>query len=310
MRTKTAMSGNAAMTAMQVETDDGTTLHVLRAGKGPRVVLFVAGLLGHVDVWAPLCAALSDDALVLCWDLRGSRRRHGVPEVDLARHAADGIAILDAVGADRATIVGWSTGAPVAAQILALAPTRVAAFVSIAGVWGGPVGRMIRRWLSGAADAGPVALGIGAMVGRGVALPRWIAESARSRIVLSGLVLTGLVGEHADDAAIGEVLAHFASLEASFAAASWSALLDHLGDAQRPEVDVPSLWITGERDPLAGPMVTRLAAAGASDGEVWTIPGGGHFLPLEQPELLALRMRRLFRGLDDAPLSGLDRPEP
>lgn len=286
-----------AMTAMRVETDDGTTLHALRAGRGRHAILFVGGLLGHVDVWAPLCAALGDDGQLLCWDLRGSRRRHGVPEVDLARHAADGLAILDAAGAERATIIGWSTGAPVAAQILALAPDRVEAFVSIAGVWGGPVGRMVRRWLSGAADAGPIALGIGAMVGRGVALPRWIAESARSKIVLTSLVLTGLVGEHADDAAIGEVLAHFASLEAGFAAASWSALLDHLGDAQRPEVDVPSLWIAGERDPLAGPMVARLASAGASDGEVWTIPGGGHFLPLEQPELLALRLRRFLRDV-------------
>lgn len=286
-----------AMRAMATTADDGVELSAFCAGRGERFVLLVGGLLGTVDVWAPLCAELAGEATLLCWELRGSQKRHGVPEIDLARHAADGLAVLKAAGAERAIVIGWSTGAPVAAQLMAMAPGRVDAFVSICGVWGGPVGRIIRRWLSGAADAGPIALGVGAMIGRGMTLPRWLAESARSRAALLGLTAIGLVGEHAEDGAIGELLAHFALLEAGFAAASWSALLDHLGEAQRPEVDVPSLWIAGQRDPLAGPMVARLASAAASAGEVWAIPGGGHFLPLEQPELLSLRLRRLIRAV-------------
>ncbi len=281
----------------RVRVDDGTELRSWRrthsgATRERRGLLLVSGLLGHVDVFAALEEALDDSWDVCTWQLRGSDRTAGVPDVDLARHAADGLEVLRSHGLQGTVVLGWSTGAPVAAEMVSVAPGAFAGFVSVCGVFGGPVGRVIRRWLSGAADAGPVALGVGAAVARGWRLPGWLAETTRSRVALAGLRATGLVGECTDPRALGDLLARFARVEAGLVAASWSALLDHLAQAPRVEIALPSLWLAGARDPLAGPMVAQLASASASAAEFHTIPGGGHLLPLEQPELLALRLQR------------------
>lgn len=81
---------------------------------------------GRATVWAP--------------DLRGRAASRDVgPEYGLGRHAEDLLAVLDAVGAERAVVVGHSMGAFVTAVLAARHPDRVARAVLVDGGFAFPL---------------------------------------------------------------------------------------------------------------------------------------------------------------------------
>jgi pimeloyl-ACP methyl ester carboxylesterase len=110
---------------------NGLTLHVQQAGEGPDVVL-IHGVTGDLSIWF-LCKAMQELASshrVTAFDLRG----HGYSDVPpagytSADHAADLLALMDHIGAQKAKLVGHSFGAVVAAHAAALAPSRMDAVV-------------------------------------------------------------------------------------------------------------------------------------------------------------------------------------
>lgn len=110
---------------------NGLQLHVQQAGEGPDVVL-IHGVTGDLSIWF-LCRAMqawSAAHRVTAYDLRG----HGYSDVPAsgytsADHAADVFGLMDAIGCDRACLVGHSFGAVVAAHAAALVPERVEALV-------------------------------------------------------------------------------------------------------------------------------------------------------------------------------------
>lgn len=281
-----------------IEGSDGMRLRTWRGGSGSGpTLLLVPGFLGDVDIFAAIEHEIGNEMRLLSWDLRGFDQAVGsrtAERVDIVAHARDGLAVVAANGAEQVILVGHSAGGPIAAEIFRLAPERFSGFVSICGIWGGPVERILRRWLEPAADTVPWMLAMGAFVGRGHSLPKWLRESVRTRAATKVLHLSGMLGECVDDRPIQELLARTAARDSGAVAAAWAALARQLIDGQRPEISVPSLWIAGKRDPIAGPMVARLAAATATHATIIPIRGGGHFLPLEQPELLALQLRRFI----------------
>jgi pimeloyl-ACP methyl ester carboxylesterase len=107
------------------------TFHVQSAGTGPHVVL-VHGLTGDLSVWF-LCQAMSklgERWTTSAYDLRG----HGyssVPQTGYtsADHAADLLALLDALDIGSAHLVGHSFGAVIALHAATLQPARVRSLV-------------------------------------------------------------------------------------------------------------------------------------------------------------------------------------
>ena len=105
---------------------DNLRFHVQRSGDGPDVVL-IHGLTGDLSIWF-LCDAfrvLGATRRVTAYDLRG----HGysdAPETNYtsADHARDLIGVMDALGIDRAQVVGHSFGAVIALHAIAAHPDR------------------------------------------------------------------------------------------------------------------------------------------------------------------------------------------
>jgi lipase len=121
---------------------EGGALHVGRAGPAPTeaeaVVVAVHGITASHLAWAPVARELMQrrpGVSVLAPDLRGRGRsaRVGPPNGSMEAHAADVIALLDHVGADRAVIAGHSMGAYVAARAAVEAPERAGAVVLVDG---------------------------------------------------------------------------------------------------------------------------------------------------------------------------------
>jgi pimeloyl-ACP methyl ester carboxylesterase len=110
---------------------NGVNFHVQQAGEGPDVVL-IHGVTGDLSIWF-LCEAMTELAAshrVTAYDLRG----HGYSDVPpdgytSADHAADVFALMDAIGAAKARLVGHSFGGVIAAHAAVLAPERVEAIV-------------------------------------------------------------------------------------------------------------------------------------------------------------------------------------
>jgi lipase len=96
-------------------------------------VLLIHGVTASHLSW-PLVAKRLPFARVIAPDLRGRGRSNGLEgRAGLDTHAADLVAVLDALGVQRATVVGHSMGAFVALVLGDLYPDRVSRIVLVDG---------------------------------------------------------------------------------------------------------------------------------------------------------------------------------
>jgi pimeloyl-ACP methyl ester carboxylesterase len=116
---------------------NGARLWVEEEGRGP-AVLFVHGGLGDSRLWAPEAKALASRFRTIRYDLR----YWGRSESPGAEYSAVGdlIGVLDALGIERAALVGLSLGGGLALDAALAHPDRVWALAHVAaGVTGMPV---------------------------------------------------------------------------------------------------------------------------------------------------------------------------
>lgn len=113
--------------------DLGThALRVREAGGGPAVFVCLHGFLDDPSVWAGVAGALADAGRVICVQ----QRAHGDSTCPDGRCSIDDLAgdvvkLLEALGVDRAVLVGHALGALVAARTALAAPARVAGLVLV-----------------------------------------------------------------------------------------------------------------------------------------------------------------------------------
>jgi pimeloyl-ACP methyl ester carboxylesterase len=113
---------------MASETVNGAVLHYEERGSGPPLLL-VHGTGTYAGIWSEVLDGLARSHRVIAYDRRGFARSSSAPDGGLAEHARDAAALLDALGASPATVVGWSGGGVFALDLAASFPDRVAALV-------------------------------------------------------------------------------------------------------------------------------------------------------------------------------------
>ncbi len=100
---------------------------------GPPVVA-VHGITSHSGAWAPVARALGERVQLIALDLRGRGASNTLPPpYGTAVHVDDVIAVLDAVGLERAVLAGHSLGAYIVARLGAKHPDRVERLVLVDG---------------------------------------------------------------------------------------------------------------------------------------------------------------------------------
>jgi 3-oxoadipate enol-lactonase len=95
-------------------------------GSGPAVVLVHAGICDS-GMWDPQWDSLASSHRLVRLDLRGFGRSP-LPDAPFA-HAGDVLAVMDAVGVERAALVGASMGGRVVLEAAVAVPERVSAVV-------------------------------------------------------------------------------------------------------------------------------------------------------------------------------------
>jgi len=121
-------------------TDDGIDIAYTVTGNGPRDVVVIHGFTTHLDlVWDQPWHTTWDRRLgehfrVLTFDKRGtglSDRSLGSGSIE--DRTRDVVAVMDAVGSERASLVGISEGAPLSLSMAAMHPDRVDRIVIYGG---------------------------------------------------------------------------------------------------------------------------------------------------------------------------------
>jgi pimeloyl-ACP methyl ester carboxylesterase len=265
---------------------DGTRLHVAEAGAGPPLVL-VHGWPQHWWAWRRVLPELARERRVLCPDLRGLGWSDAPPG-DYAKDewATDLLALLGAVGLERADLVGHDWGGLVVLLAALRAPERVRSVtaLSIFHPWPRPPRPSVRT-LAPLAYQPPLATPV-----LGERLLRHAPDVVRRLIRRGSHRSARWTGAELDEYA--RVLQQPARARASSAVyrtfllreAAQFATGRYAGERLR----VPALMLTGAADAVVGPPVLAGFEDHADRARTAVVERCGHFLPEERPgELLA-----------------------
>ncbi|QFI62603.1 alpha/beta fold hydrolase [Qipengyuania flava] len=192
----------------------------------------------------------------------------------LADMADDGVGLLDALGIERAHIVGASMGGMIAQHVAARHPDRCLSLTTVFSTTGNPKLPPARPEAMKALITRPDSTEEGVLVEHGMMLARTI----------------GSPGYPAPEDRLRERT--LASVRRSFYPEGPTRHLSAIvadGDrrAMLRDIAVPTLVLHGEDDPLVPCEGGRDTAASIPGAKLKTIPGWGHDLPLELVDELA-----------------------
>jgi pimeloyl-ACP methyl ester carboxylesterase len=264
----------------------GLRFHVAEAGAGEPLVL-VHGWPQHWWMWRHVVPLLAPDARLVMIDLRGFGWSDAPPgDYDKQTLADDLLAVLDALGLDRVGLVAHDWGAWSGFLACLAAPERFAGFLALGcpRPGGRPSAGQLRevwRFAYQAAIAAPV------LGRRLVSDPRFV-----ERVIMGGAVQRQAWTPD-DLRTFTAVLAEPARTRASVSLYR-TFLAREVARGPRGRLRVPTRIMVGGRDPAVPAVLLDGAQDDADDVAVEIVPECGHFVPEEQPELVAQRARERF----------------
>ena len=270
----------------------GLRFHYAEAGSGDDVVLCLHGWPQHWYEWRHLMPALADRHRVLALDLRGFGWTDAPAEGYEKENMADDVfAVLDALGIERVKLVGHDWGGWIGFLMALRRPERIERFFVL---------NIVAPWVSMRAVAGH-------------AWRFWYQQLVLTPIVGYRLhrggqfirkVLVG--GSTVKSAWSDEVLASFAE---NLAEPARSKAAVHLyrtfnwrempgiakGRYAKAHLEVPTLMLFGEDDFVLRPSMLAGYERHSDDMRVELVPGCGHFIADERPDLVAARAQEFLK---------------
>ncbi len=277
---------------------DGTRIHYEVMGEGARPILMANGLGGRLHAWEPLIDALHQDYRLITWDYRGlfeSETPKLPRHLAVAHHVEDALAVLDAEGVSQSMLCGWSMGVQVGLELAATYGDRVSGLVLLNGTYGHTLTtgfqplfsvpylpkrlHAVIEWVR----KRPEMTDRLAMLGRlGEPATLAVFSVTTGRRVLS---LRSNLRQYMDDV-LGESFENYLRLFQELDAHSVYHLL--------PEIDAPTLVISGALDPLTPARQSREIARRMPHAELIALKRAGHFAMLERPEVVIPAIERFL----------------
>lgn len=255
----------------------GGHIHASENGSGPSVLLLHGGP-GLSDYTFTLAPELEDGYRVIRFQQRGLAPSTTEGPFSVERHMADSLAVLDALGVERACVVGSSWGGHLAMHLVAAHEDRFSGLIPV-----DPLGAV--------GDGGEGDLG--RLLGERVP-----AELAAEAAEIDELAMAG--EGTADDALRGLSLvwpAYFSKPEAAppmsvtgisleCYAQTWDSIHDHLDrrtlETRLPAVRLPAVFVLGAQSPIP-PEHGQATAALIPGARCQIEEDCGHFVWLERP---------------------------
>jgi pimeloyl-ACP methyl ester carboxylesterase len=241
---------------------NGVAIHYEERGAGP-AILGIHGSLSSAALWSAAAATLATRGRAIIYDRRGcSRSERPRPfATDVRQQADDAAALIEALGAAPAIVVGRSYGADVAMELALRRPELVRALGLLEG--GESLFEPGRRWLAGL-EAAVTAAG-----------PEGAAETLM-RVVLGEGGWEGL-----PEAVRATFEGNGEALIAEFRGGYLRATPDELA-----AIDCPILLVSAADSPAPFAEATALLAAAIPTARVARV-AGGHMIDPAHPAVLA-----------------------
>ena len=271
----------------------GLRFHVAEAGSGDDPVLLLHGWPQHWYEWRHLMPALADRHRAIAIDLRGcgwsDAPRTGYEKENLA---TDVLAVLDQLGLERVKLVGHDWGGWVGFLLCLRAPQRFERYLAL---------NIPTPWIE-LRNALPH---IGRLLYQGFILAPGIGYLAHrnKRFVPLALRAGGADPSFWDEqtlAIFADNLAEPARARAAvqmYRVFNLRELLPLLrGRYANQRLSVPTRMLFGTEDAAIHPDLLRGYERHADDMQIELVPGCGHFIADERPDLVAERARAFFAG--------------
>lgn len=276
----------------RIESFDGTEIAYQVAGEGPTILL-CNGLGGSWMAWSHQIAYLAGRYRLISWDYRGLYASEAPRDLDalgVLESARDAEAVLDAEGAPRAALLGWSMGVQVALEVFRRRADGVAALALLNGVCGRPF-----ETLPGGSVVSPLMPAFVRTLGSYPEFAEAFVRRAGDLPAVAGwLKRLGLLSKGLDEELFEELVRSFERLDMSVFLRTLELLGEHDASDVLSEIDVPTLVIAGERDFLTPRSSAEWMASRVPGAELTVVAGGTHYVAVEYPELINLRLEKFF----------------
>lgn len=270
------------MERFHVDVGDGVCLHATREGQGPPLLL-LHGFTGSGEGWGQLRDALAERVTAITLDLPGHGR--STSPADPARYALsrfvdDLCRVLDALGLERTSLLGYSLGGRAALRFALERPGRVAALVIESASPG--IAEPFERAARVAADAALADRieqdGITAFVDDWERLPLWASQASLPPDARLRLRAQRLRNERR-------------GLANSLRGAGAGLDLPVLG--RLGTLDVPTLLVAGALDRKYAELAREMEGA-IPGAQLAIVPGAGHAVHVERPDAFAALVLRFL----------------
>jgi pimeloyl-ACP methyl ester carboxylesterase len=266
---------------------DGLKFHYKTQGEGEPVFLLFHGFSANVFTWHEVMAPLARMGTVVAYDrlASGLSQRimpgewQGQNPYTPAQQVVQAIALMDALGIEKAIFIGNSAGGNIALQTAQAHPDRVAGLILVGpAVYGGAgaPGWLLPLFKTPQANhLGPLSA-------------RWLESQGERLLELAW---------HDPGRASPEIRKGY---KKTFQVINWDRALWELTKATHPTdvverlhtVTVPTLVMTGDDDRVATPELSRQLAKDIPDAAFQIIPECGHMPQEERPFLFMEAVQR------------------
>ena len=269
----------------------GIDFHVAEAGSGDDVVLCLHGWPQHWYEWRHLMPALAERHRVLALDLRGfgwsGAPREGYEKENMA---TDVLAVLDQLGFERVKLVGHDWGGWIGFLLCLREPQRFERFLAL---------NILPPWVSARAMAPHLwrfwyqwlvlSPGVGYRLHRsGRFVPKVLVGGSTRREAWDEGTLRAFAENLAEPARARAAVQMYRVFNMH------EALPIMRGRYAHRRLTVPTRLLFGTDDRALRPEVLAGYREHAEDMEVELVPGCGHFIADERPDLVAERAREFL----------------
>jgi pimeloyl-ACP methyl ester carboxylesterase len=287
-----------------LRTRDGVRLALFdRPHRDPSApVIFLSnGLGGNLTTWKHVIGHFGPSFRVVSWDYRGlyaSRFEPGqkgrVP-IDVPTHVADAVEVLDHFDIQGAVFIGWSMGVQLNFDLARHVVDRMDAIIGLAGGFG----RTLSTTFLGKRAEALLRPGIRASGALMTRLQPVLGKLAGRPVVLELAKRLGVVSRTLDDSVVSDLVQDWQTLDLEVLHETLVGLGDHDAEDVLPGLQVPTLIVVGDRDPMTPPSVSEHIVGLLPKAELEIIEGGSHFMPIEYPARLNRRIETFLRHHTD-----------
>jgi len=285
---------------------DGTRIAYQTVGQGPPIV-FANGLGGTYDAWCYLFNHLKDRYRIITWDYRGlytSDRPADVGTMTIKCMVRDMHRLIQTEGVERPIIAGWSMGVPVIFEYIKSYPQDVRALAGICGSAGRAFDTAL-NWEGSRYLMPPVFVLLEKMHGlTGVVMNRVLNWDLIYKLIQP----VGMVAAEADIEVFREMVEDYSKLDFECYFRVMQDLGKHDAWDHLSSIDVPSLIVAAGKDFFTPVHVSERMHRRIRNSELFVLPKGTHYAPLEFPMELNQRMDAFLERVER--IEPYERPKP